>query len=324
MRKPEYVSPTSLALWRKSPEEFYIRYLCETRLPREKQTGPMAVGSAFDAYVKSHLYQTLVGKGDPKYEFTTLFETQVEPHNRDVALIDGKHVFEAYKSYGPLADLLKEMQDCLSEPKFEIEIKGTISHNGREVSFLGRPDVFFMNKEGGHISIDWKVNGYYSKYGQSPMKGYVRIFPGLHGHIDCIPGYHHGMKINKLYTLDMLNEDWAAQLSIYSWLCGVDVGSDFIAGIDQISCNRAKAKNSIPDLRISQHRTLIDPDYQRKLFESSADVWETITSDHIFRDLSYEDSKARCQLLDARVKMLMSERTETDDDFMKLVNRRTF
>lgn len=317
MRRPEYLSPTSLALFRKNKEQFYVRYLCETRLPRDAQTQPMAVGSAFDALIKAHLYKTLVGKVNPMFDEVRLFETQVEPGNRIRAWDDGRHVFEFYRSCGALAELLIEMKDCLGEPRFEIEVKGTLAHKGRSVPFLGKPDVFFMNPAGGHIILDWKVNGYYSNYPQSPHKGYLRIFPGLYQHNDCVQCDHFGMKVNKLYTLDMMNEDWAAQLSIYAWLCGVDIGSEFIAGIDQIVCDR---KKSIPPvLRVAQHRTLIDKDFQNKLFDEAADCWEVINSDYVFRDMTMADSKARCKMLDDQVEMLKAQSGEDDDNFMKLV-----
>ena len=56
MRMPEYLSPTSLNVWKRDQEQFYLQYLAEKRPPREPQTQPMAVGAAFDAYVKSYLY----------------------------------------------------------------------------------------------------------------------------------------------------------------------------------------------------------------------------------------------------------------------------
>ncbi|KKK99128.1 hypothetical protein LCGC14_2635890, partial [marine sediment metagenome] len=86
MRIPEYLSPTSISLWQKDEELFYQRYLSENRLPREPQTQPMSIGSAFDAFCKSYLHEALFGKGaDPCYSRGYLFEEQVQEHNRDWA-----------------------------------------------------------------------------------------------------------------------------------------------------------------------------------------------------------------------------------------------
>src|SRR4051812_6811821 len=99
MREVKYLSYSGMSLYYKDPEAFYVRYLSENRPPREPQNAPMAVGSAFDAYVKSYLYARLVGKGDPKHEFEFMFESQVEKQCRDVARVDGKAVFEFYKKH---------------------------------------------------------------------------------------------------------------------------------------------------------------------------------------------------------------------------------
>lgn len=300
MRKPEYLSPTSLALFRKDPEQYYIKYLCEQRLPRDRQTDPMAVGSSFDAYAKSFLYMSLVGKGDPKYSFEALFEAQVEPHARDRARAAGKYVFDEYKATGALADLLLEMKGALGEPRFEISVESKIVHNGKEVPFLGKPDIFFINKEGGHIIVDFKVNGFYSRSAVSPMKGYMRLFPGNIMHGDCISKVYKGFKINMMYTLEMLNNDWAAQTSIYAWLCGCDVGDDWAAGIDQVVC-KPNGQGRYPILRFAQHRCFVDPSYQKELFLQAAETWEIIQSGYIFRTLSREESDSRCRLLDSQV-----------------------
>jgi hypothetical protein len=110
MRKPEYLSPTALAQWEKNQEEFYLQYLAKTRPPRFPQTQPMAVGAAFDAYIKSYYHERLFGAGfDPKFKLAAIFESQVEPQNRDWALVAGKYAFEAYKFSGACADLFVEL-----------------------------------------------------------------------------------------------------------------------------------------------------------------------------------------------------------------------
>src|SRR4051812_14365124 len=111
MRKIEYLSPTSLELFYKNQQEFYLRYLSDKRPPRIPQDRPMSVGSSFDAHAKSYLHQNLFGKGhDPKFDLKNLFEAQVEPQNRDWALAAGQHAFDVYKRSGALADLMLDLQ----------------------------------------------------------------------------------------------------------------------------------------------------------------------------------------------------------------------
>ena len=144
MRVPEYLSPTSINLYYKDPEEFYIRYLSEFKPPRPPQTQPMAIGSAFDAFVKSYLHEKLFGKGkDPRFEPRTLFEVQVEPQHHSWAWRHGEKAFEFYRQSGALADLLIELQQAVGEPRFEIEIRGIVSARSESVTgsvmLLGKP-----------------------------------------------------------------------------------------------------------------------------------------------------------------------------------------
>ena len=65
----------------------------------------MSIGSAFDAFLKSHLHKVLFGGTDPRFELEAIFEEQVESHNRDWAKVHGEYVFNFYRECGALADL---------------------------------------------------------------------------------------------------------------------------------------------------------------------------------------------------------------------------
>jgi len=293
MRTPNFLSPTSIKLFYSDRELFYYRYLADERQPREPQNHHMAIGSAFDAYAKSYLHTMLFGKGaDPRFSFETLFEDQVEPHNRDVARKNGAYVFQAYKRAGCVSSMMLELNTAVGDPNFEFTINDTIQTNLYEVPLLGKPDIFFINSEGARVVYDWKVNGYYSKSLKSPMKGYVRLMPGDKIHPQCHLLVVNGIMINIGMYLEDGNKDWADQLSIYSWLLGEPVGSDrMIVGIDQI-CGPANK------LRFATHRLRISSDYQFDLLMLVENVWKCITEKHIFDDLSKEDSLLRCELLD--------------------------
>jgi len=122
MRKPEYISPSALFVYEAKPDQYYMNYLADVRPPRSKQTPAMAVGSAFDAYVKSHLHQVVYGTNDPKYELQNLFEAQVEPHCRDECWTAGKYLFDCYKASGALTDLMLELSSAVDEPRFEFDL----------------------------------------------------------------------------------------------------------------------------------------------------------------------------------------------------------
>lgn len=318
MRKPKYMSPSSLAIWKKDPEAYYLQYLAENRPAREPQTAPMAVGSAFDAYIKADLYDKLVGDKDPKYSFEALFEKQVEPHNRTNARKDGKVVFDAYIKHGGQTELMIEMQDALTVPRFEIDVESVLEFEGKSVSLLGKPDVFFVNKQGAHCIFDWKVNGFYSSYKQYPKKGYVRLLPGRRSHKDCIEMSHHGIMVNRFQPLEELDVTWAAQLSIYAWLCGCKIGSDWIAGLEQLVCTPDDLAS--PTISIAQHRMLCGREFQEQLARDACEVWEIVNSDWIFRNLTPEASQARCQALENRAASI-ANMSPAERDFLSKPGR---
>lgn len=300
-RKPKHLSPTSLSLYRQNPDDYFMRYLSNNPPVRFPQTQPMSVGSAFDAYVKADINIKLFGnKKDPKFEFNTLFEAQVEPHNRDTARKDGKIVFDAYVATGSLADLMLELESAVGTPKLESEVFGIVDgqREGMEstiggVPFLGKPDVFFINKLGAHVILDWKVNGFYSQWGASPAQGFVKIRElgkQPKPHKDCQLSLFNGVMINIAQPLNLSMPEWADQVSIYSWICGEQVGSQFIAAIDQVVCRNG-------NFRFAQHRSLVAADHQWQLFEQAKKIWEIVNSDWIFREFSLEESQERCKML---------------------------
>ena len=308
MRVPKYLSPSSFKLFESSLDEFYVKYLAENRPPRMGQTKPMSVGSAFDAYAKSYIHYCLFGNygKNEQYAKDTIFEQQVEAHNRDWARQAGQHAFNCYKDCGALADLMLELNSSVGKPRFEFEIQGTVESRIGSVPLLGKPDIFFMNAQGARVILDWKVNGYCSNSMISPMPGYVLVRdawkPGARKassgdrmpHRDCFPTRFKGMMINTIAKLEDLNSEWAAQLSIYSWLLGEEVGSqDLIIGVDQL-CGCGSAGPEGPHLKVASHRLRASANYQHELLDRLTNAWNIIESGHIFRELSREGSDARC------------------------------
>ena len=190
MRIPKSLSYSSMSLYEKDKDEFFIRYLADKPAPRLPQEAPASVGASFDARVKSALHEALFGAGaDPKFAFQAIFESQVEPHNRDFALEAGRHVLECYKLTGAYDELLKLLQQSVEPPRFEFKVEGLIAG----APFLGKPDCRFVLDLGqGRIPCiyDWKVRGYCSKYGASPSKGYAICLDGFAGKPSRNQGKH--------------------------------------------------------------------------------------------------------------------------------------
>jgi len=336
MREIEYLSPSAIAKWEEGEEAFYLHYLTNNRPPREPQTRPMSVGSAFDAYVKSYLHDKLFGKNhadSSRFDFDAIFQAQVEAQNRDWALIHGGYTFKLYKESGALTDLLMDLQTAQTSPRFEFEVRGLVNSEGhtepkaREingVTLLGKPDAAYVNKSGAHVILDWKVNGYCSKWPTSPAKGYVRL-RGANGqswgcHKDCSPFELGGMTININGFLEHYKEDWSRQLAIYAWLCGEPVGGDFIVAVDQMSCKPSSIPE-YPTIRVAEHRMRISKEYQWKVFQRCCEIWEIVHSGHIFRQLTLEESQARCALLDQQAEVMYGGHSEEDAHWIEMTGR---
>lgn len=319
---PKYLSPTSVHLYHNDLEEFYLRYLSAIRLPRFPQTKPMSIGSAFDAYVKAYLHERLFGKGNnSRFELANIFEEQVEEHNRDWAWEHGRRVFEQYKNAGCLADLMLELNQSIGSPRFEFSIQDMIDTDIGDIPLLGKPDVFFINSEGARVVYDWKVNGYCVTRITSPMKGYVKLRTRKDGdpkrytikqHPRCVAILFKGIMINAAMFLEEGNPAWANQLAIYSWLLGESIGSEgVIFGIDQIV-------GPEDQLRFASHRLRIRPEYQYHLVDQIKVIWDSIIKGHIFREMTLDDSRARCELLES-----VTQNENMSDEETELFNSMT-
>jgi len=337
MRKLKYLSPTSIKKFYKDRADWYLQYMADNRPPRQPQTKPMSIGSAFDAFVKNYLVERLMGSVTPEFEIDTIFEQQVEPHNRDWARVHGYYVFKTYKESGALAKLMTELELADSTPQFEFTVEARVAHESciAGVPLLGKPDVFFRIN-GKPVIIDWKVNGYCSKSKTSPRKGYIYYLDGWkeaqhsrnHGqqHRNAMIVPMDGMMINAAISLEETNVDWAEQLAIYSWVLGEPVGSEVIVGIDQI-CGQgavpdiAERTDTITSVGFAQHRCKINVEWQKWWFQQIAGCWQIINSGHIFSDLTRAESDAKCERLNDVYKAF-EVKNENDEWYNQMMGRR--
>lgn len=305
MRRPQYLSPTSISTWVKDPAEFYLRYMSDTPPPKEPQNKHMAVGASFDAFVKHYLTTKIFGER-PGMGFKDIYEGQVEHHNRDSFLKTGEYIFDWYRRLGSLDSLMAMLGKTRGAPRFEMDARGeaTLGHSATlgGVPFRVKPDLFFETEHGARIILDWKVNGFFSSSGVSPNKGYVSLredgkMPS--GHADAQVRAHLGIFINYKAGIEAYSEEWARQLAIGAWLCGEPVGAQFVGLIHQIVC-RPGGREGMPRVRVAEHAGFVSEEFQARTHELAAQIWTTINSDHVFKHLSKEESIARCTLLDGR------------------------
>jgi hypothetical protein len=294
MRVPQFLSPSSLGRWEASRRDFYITYLASAKPPRLPQTLPMAIGSAFDAFCKAALFKRFYGLTDPDFNLDTLLQAQVEKQHRDEAYAAGKHVFTFYQASGAFDALLKLIDASRAEPQFEFQVSAPVCG----IPLLGKPDCRFMTKEGVHVILDWKLNGYCGKYTTSPNKYYCELYTqkgkkGAHKGYQPMP--FNGIDIHAGWLEDS-NEDWASQLATYGWLMGEQVGDEnVVVAIEQVVCTPT---DTIPDLRVASFRSRISKAYQESLLRRYQQCWMAIESGHIFQDKSRDESDELMRVLE--------------------------
>jgi len=321
MRKPKFLSPSSLGKFEESRDEFYLMYLADNRPPKIPQNNAMSVGSAFDSYCKAELYHRTHGDDNPKYTFDYLFTRSVEPQNRDFAFGAGRYIFDSYIKSGAFGTLDGLIAESAQAPQFEFEIEGVVEG----VPLLGKPDCRFFHKSGAHIVFDWKVNGFCSKYATSPCKFYSLVTDGWgpeqakpsRGCSKPHPEYreleHLGVKIGEAF-LEASNMEWADQLTTYGWMLGEPVGDEnVIMAVHQIVAKPVEGGS--PLLRVAQFASRVSNQWQRTLVSRYQAAWRAVETGHVFNDLSKEDNDGKCELLDQQTITL-----KDDSAFGRYVN----
>jgi len=335
MRIPTYLSHSGMSLWESNPEEYYLKNIAPTRAPRLPQEKPASVGSCFDAFAKSALHEALFGKGaDPVYSFEALFEAQVEPHNRDWVLEEGRYTFDCYKYSGMYQSLLDMLLQAVEPPRFEFSVFATLGG----VPFTGKPDCRFILPGPIHVIHDWKVNGYCSNSATSPVKGYLLCTDGeplyktdkktgvqtlapnkSHNtaHKQFAEFDHHGLTIDAGYMED-LSTDWADQLSLYGWALGEKIGDqNVVLQIHQTVAKPIALRR--PQLRFAQFRCRVRDSYQHHLLGRLQTAWKHISTGHIIPTLTRAENDARCRALDKESIGLQSDGSIEGDFFAAVV-----
>ena len=153
----------------------------------------------------------------------------------------------------------------------------------------------------------------------SPVPGYIRIRDpgGNHKghHKDAIMQTWRGSLINVSHYLNDLKADWAIQLSIYSWLCGSEVGQEIITAIDQLVCTPSGLM--FPNVKIAQHRLRVHSDFQWKVLRLAQDLWHILKTEpfHYFPELTLEESQEKCKVLEKQAQALAGQGTPLDKWF---------
>jgi hypothetical protein len=138
-------------------------------------------------------------------------------------------------------------------------------------------------------------------------------------HTNYLAMNFRGLEINSGY-MEGCSKEYADQLCLYGWLLGEKVGDEnVVLMLDELV---AKYMDGNPPLlRVANHRGRVSTAHQLALEARVAKCWNTITSGHVFQEMSLEDSKARCEVLDGMSDVLMSDGGKMDNFFMECVRK---
>ena len=315
------ISPSAMFKFEDDRDLYFQQYLSDPRLPREPQSKPAAAGSAFDAHVKAHLSAGLLGES-LKDTLDKYMTEQVEQHVRDFGWAAGEHLFQSYVdtgAYRQLAHSISEGSDLRMEFKANTVVGG--------VPISGYPDLVYKDQKGRTIILDWKVNGYCSKSGASPMRGFVHALDDASfvkpsrsngkSHKDAVLGKTDcGLYTINTAGMQAGNPKWADQLSMYAWMGGADVGSDFLIRIDQLACRPNKnSLSSEPQVRVVLHSGLVSAAYQARLLNRLQMMWGMLSDGCIWPGLTEAQCEAKQYLLTKKVEGSLSDGTPEGDFF---------
>lgn len=297
MRIPKFLSFSSLSVFEKDAEEFFYRYLCDIRQEKPPQMDYMAVGSCFDAIVKSRISNDLFGYDrtiETGYGLRKLIVDQCQEQTLPECIEVAADLWEQYVDCGAYGNLLEDLEKSPVEPRMEFSITSEVDG----VPILGKPDLVYQTSGGLRVIADWKVSGSVSKWGVSPQQGYKIALDGRgtntngKSHKKFVPFEIEPGVVISAVPMNETTDYWADQLAGYAWCLGEPVGgTDWIARIEQLAVRPGlKSKSCV-------HIAQVSAESQLKLRDRFVACWEAVKNDHVFPELSVEHSRAKADML---------------------------
>lgn len=313
MRKLERLSYSAMSLWEKDPQTFFLTRLAGTRTRREPQGLPAAIGSAFDARIKSSLAASLWSQPPAELKFDALYEAQVEPQNRSQQLLDDSALLVSrYVACGRYAELMNALATSPTPPRFESEVLTNVEG----VPFTTKPDLTYVAGQT-QVIHDWKVRSFYSTSGASPTQGYVQWRDSMQtaaSHKKFRGRQWEGVVLHD-GCLSEFSDAYADQTAMYAWALGVEPGNAFIASIDEMVCRPGS-------IRVAELRATVSEPWQRKLLNRLKRCWNSIQAGHVFVDMTFEQSQAKQSTLERAAQTMGCD--DEDDRYMASLGKKAW
>lgn len=248
-----YISYSTFNLARACQYSAYLIKCSKHTIPRETETEQMALGTAFDAYIKYYLALELGKEKEGKNKLAQLLSGIAESNAHVMTL--GHEICRYYIAQGKLTHLM-EMGLTDIELIEEKHVKSPKIIAG--IPIFGRLDAVLKN----NVPLDWKVTGYKSTRTVSPKKAYYRR---IQCGIEQPPHHEVGL------PLELINKDWAEQLLFYNWL----MGNKLYRGAIELIVVTPNG------LDFCSYAANISSDFSDALFDEVTEMWDKLSSGDI-------------------------------------------
>lgn len=308
-RRIMFLSPSSINQHVSNPNTFYITRLVENKSPREPQGEAAALGSSFDLHIKQELIaknklscyenselatynihkrcctQPWVQNEKFKLSLKDIFMESIDKVNRTSEILTmgsylaGKYTKDAMPYFEE--ETKKILGSSFSfydvELKRVFDLKYKLKGEPYSIPFFGIPDCA-VQYDTVTAPLDWKVSGYTSKTGASPVPGYAM---GVTNN-GTATGPHK--KYEKDILMSDISESWADQCCIYGWSMGRPLFKPFYAFIDGLYLRSHSVK-------IVRYIGLIDMETQANVLLKAHNVWQAVSNPDSAQHKTY------CELL---------------------------
>lgn len=287
---PAYLSPSSMGMFYKQPNKFYLTRMAPNPFPPEPQGLPAAVGSALDARIKWH-YAKMLGKEAEVRElairdsynpeaavmcrglnfYETLCKINIEPQWYDEAVSAGTMLYQV----------------AMKTPAVRRAVEAIEIHKNFTLFGVVNVPIFMkldaaLAWEGKLIPLDWKVCGYGSQ--ASPKPGYKEIYDGMAA-VDRHKNYRPDI------SWEEIDLSWAEQLCTYGW--GLGLSGAFPAVIDSLVIRKT-------GVRVVHYEGWITESFQTSVRERYGKAWAALRDGSYIASLPSERGMVELLMKDER------------------------
>ena len=261
---PKYLSPSSIAQAKNSPNTFFCQRLIFDAMPKEPQGLAPGVGTAFDISIKKKLIEL---HNVPTANTIEQIESSLNPDVAVESYIASDLLMKTYF----LSRLASRTNWVQVEGDFNMEYTFTVKGKTTTVPLMCKLDAIVQDEQTGMlVPLDWKCSGYTSASGATPEQGYMDKFDGVKW---CGPhkNYYPEMSVREI------DNDWGRQFTLYAMCVNFHNGITELVDTPVIIHHPVfNGKNKKP--MVATYRAIATVADQEHYWTELSDLWEDLHS----------------------------------------------